>query len=115
MQIKVLVIPVGEAPRVETVTSASWRSWYPLIHPTTHTFQVLRLSPVFDLLCDEEGLYKPEVMKPNILVPVNGAVHQIVGAVIIARRRRSEYVSLTDDDIERLTRAVKLAGVFHVG
>lgn len=124
--IAVLLVAPGLPPmRVEVDYAHSWRTWYALISPRTHTFAVLRLTDHLELLCDELGpqhglpincriparapqigevdfvVERPSpdgrpLMKPN--EPGIG-YHEIAGTFLIQRRRGPGVVSVTEKDI----------------
>jgi hypothetical protein len=122
--VRIIVIPVGQIPRVETVEN-SWSKWYRLVHPKTDTFQVLPLERAIDLIFDEEGMYKELPLNFHLaasapvplfhdafVIDLTGGLgmrpgdpgkgyHRILGTAIIARRDDDEYGDLTDADIDK--------------
>lgn len=129
-KIRIMVVEPGKKPRVERVAPDSWKSWYPLVDKTTHLFQQLHFLPNIDFLFDEEGRRKN--MPVNLLIPAHAppavepgtfivdmtkgkgmqpgepgiGYHEILGTVIIARTRGSEYADLKDEDITKFEEAL---------
>lgn len=127
--IRVLAIPPGERPLLHEVEAGSWRTWYHLVHQTTDTFQQLPLTQHLVLLFDEEGAMKEfplnfllpglapqptfdpsfivDLTKGRGMMPRAPGIghHEILGTVLVARVRGSDYTDLTEEDIETVTEA----------
>jgi plasmid maintenance system antidote protein VapI len=122
-KIRIMVVPVREAPQLHTI-EVDWKLWYKLISPSTDTLLPLPLGNGLELLCDEAA-GDAEV---NVLIPAHSpkldttlfdfvltrgggmapnesgiGVHVIHGTFLIARREGPTYVDLTDEDVARLT------------